>query len=121
MEYGDMHELESGQVKAYFGVILSLTVSLPIKTPFTHQRHQSKCGGAVLHMNTYGRFSTLEGSTTSFLRGGGAFSFFFATTGAGALPSLSESSSAAKKLDWKKRDELEIATHVELEKLFLRR
>eukprot|EP00984_Skeletonema_dohrnii_P017733 scaffold8141_cov139-Skeletonema_dohrnii-CCMP3373.AAC.10 len=43
---------------------------------------------------TYGRFSTLEGSTTSFL---GAF-FLVATAGAGA-PSLSESSSAEKKLD----------------------
>ena len=51
---------------------------------------------------TYGRVSTLDGSTISFLRGGLAFSFFFATTdGADTLPSLSESSSAAKKLDWK--------------------
>ena len=50
---------------------------------------------------TYGRVSTLDGSTISFLRGGLAFSFFFATTDGAAdtLPSLSESSSAAKKLD----------------------
>ena len=46
---------------------------------------------------TYGRFSTLEGSTTVFL---GACFFLF-TAGVGALRSVSESSSAAKKLDWK--------------------
>jgi len=45
----------------------------------------------------------LEGSTTSFGGAGAAF-FLVATAGAAAFPSLSESSSAAKKLDWKKRD-----------------
>lgn len=51
---------------------------------------------------TYGRRSTtLDGSTTSGLGGGAGFVFLVATAAGagGALPSLSESSSAAKKFD----------------------
>jgi hypothetical protein len=67
---------------------------------FKHHSTHKSCTGISTHAVTYhgkhcthGRFSTLEGSTTSFL------TVFLVATGAFFFPSLSESSSAAKKFD----------------------